>query len=132
MIDRDLRVQADVIAALRAAITGIPVTADVSVPANGRYVRVDSFSAVDDDLYKRETTSTHSFIVHVFDAPPGGTTSLLWVRQTLAVADTAIVSAILSGGRARRQEAQALLEPKAAEGVFDAHGFIRYTVQIGA
>lgn len=132
IIERDTQIQADVITALRAALPGVHVSADVSKPANGRYVRVDGFNLLDDDMYKNAETSTHFFFVHVFDAPPGGTNSLLWTRQTMAVADHAVRQATLAGGKARRQEAQVLFEPATAEKVFDAHGFIRYRVQLGA
>lgn len=132
MILRDTQVQTEVIQALRLALSGIDVTADPSIPPAGRYVRVDGWSPMDDDLYKNTETTTHFFFVHVFDAPPGGTKSLRWARETLAAADQAIMAANIVGGTARRQEAQVLFEPSNAEGVFDAHGFIRYRVQLGA
>lgn len=131
IIDRDGQIQTELFAALTSALVGITVTAEPTVPGE-RFVRIDSFSALDNELYKSSEATTHSFTVHVFDQPDGGALSLVWVRQTLSLIDQVVMSASLAGGRARRQEAQALFEPTAAEGVNDAHGFIRYSVQIGA
>lgn len=131
IIDRDNQVQTALFAVLEAALPGITVTAEPTVPGE-RFVRIDSFIAVDNELYKSSEATTHSFTVHVFDQPDGGALTLTWVRQTLSAIDQAVMSASLAGGRARRQEAQALFEPTSAEGVNDAHGFIRYSVQIGA
>lgn len=132
MMERGKQVQATVIGALEPALSPLTVTAGPSLSVGARYVRVDSFLLRDDDQYRNAETSTHEFVVHVFDAPEGGTRSLSWAWDTLAAVDSVLTGLTVSGGTVRRQEAQCLFEPKATEGVFDAHGFIRYRVQIGA
>lgn len=132
MLLRQQQIEIEVIAALRAAMPSLQIDTFGLKPASGRFMRLDSFNVLDDDLYKDYETTTHNFTMHAFDAPPGGTRSLKWVEETLARADDVVRSATLAGGRARRQDAQVLFEPTSAEGVSDAHGFIRYSVQIGA
>lgn len=129
--NRDDEIQSALYNTLTSANLGVPVTTEPTA-VQDRYVRIDSFTALDDDIYKNRETTTHSFTVHVFDAPDGGAKSFRWVRQMLGAIDTVIRASALAGGSARRQDFQVLFEPTTAEGVFDAHGFIRYSVQIGA
>lgn len=131
IVDRDSQVHTEIFQRLQDPILSVPVTTEPTVHHN-QYVRIDAFTALDNELYKTSETSTHSFTIHAFDAPDGGSKSLTWVRETMAVVDQLIRGAKIAGGLARRQEVQFLFEPTTAEGVFDAHGFIRYSVQIGA
>lgn len=60
----------------------IPVTATVPNPLPPRYCRLDGFQVVPFRQFKKHDKARHLFIVHLFDAPEGGTDSLSWVKQT--------------------------------------------------
>lgn len=130
IIDRAIDVQTAVLAHLGAALDPIQVTAEPT--GEPRYVRVDSFTAVNDEQYRNHESSTHRFSVNAFDSPEGGTRSLAWVWNALRAANAAMKSLRIEGVEVVAEDAQAWLNPAAAEGVFNAQGFIRYRVQLGA
>lgn len=130
MIDRAIAVQTEIHARLSAALSPLPVT---TAPTGAtRYVRIEGFTANNDEIYKDAESSTHRFSVNAFDALEGGTRSLAWVWNTLAAANTALSGFEVAGSKLVAEDTQAWFDPKTTEGVFNAQGFIRYRVQLGA
>lgn len=96
-----------------------------------KYIRLDSFTIANDELYKEEESGTHRFTVHAFDSPAGGALSFLWVRNALATVHQTIRSTRINGfGSFVLEDSQFVFDPLPGEGL-SAHGFSRYRVQIG-
>lgn len=84
----DLRVA--VYQALDAAFPDVEVMSAPSVSPPARYVRIDGFTVDDDETFRNRERGRHGFMVHIFDAPEGGTQSLRWVAQGMATAAAAL------------------------------------------
>lgn len=128
MLD-DWNLQQELFSAISAAVTPVPVT---SAPKKyERYVRMDGWSVLNDELYRNQDTRTHRFFVHVFDAPNGGTESLAWTKSLMGLIEAALKGFTSTLGRGLvMEEAQATFEPRTDEN-HNAHGFLRYRIQIG-
>lgn len=128
-LDQSLTVLADIIGVLTARFPDLPVETAPNM-SGARYIRLDGLGFVDDLLYKGQQSGTHRVFLHVIDK---GTESLAWVLQTMAQADHALKEATIAGAsRALQSESgEALFEPQTDES-FDAHGIIRYRLQLGA
>lgn len=126
----------DVWAATRAlivaAVAPVPVLGGPQAARAPRWVRIDGMSYVNDELYRNADSATYRFFVHVFDAPEGGTNSLEWAMVTLNDIQLVLAGQRVAGGLLVLEDVQAVFDPKATEGVFDAHAFARFRVQIGA
>lgn len=111
-----------------------PVLVTTAVPRNppDRYCRIDGFSMAANRDYKNRAQGDHSFTIHVFDAPEGGTSSLSWVRQQIAAAHAAVEGLELdaSSQPIRLGTASVALDHR-EDGVTDAHALARYTATIG-
>lgn len=122
--------QEEVYAAVAVAVAPVPVT---SAPQKlSRYVRIDGWTLVNPEIYRNREMANHAFFIHVFDAPAGGTSSLKWTKSLMSSIHGALKG--LSSERLRglvMEEAQATFEPRQDEN-HDAHGFMRYRVQLGA
>lgn len=131
MIQRAIHVQTEVHAALSAALAPIPVTTAPTGAA--RHVRVEGLTVNHDEIYKNAEPATLRFSVNTFDSPEGGTRSLAWTWNTLAAINEVLSKRRLTaGGTVVAEDAQAWFDPQQTEGVFTAHGYTRYRVQIGA
>lgn len=124
--------QAAVFNAVSAALDPVPVTTSVPRDPEARYCRIDGFSMAANRAHKNQAQGDHSFTIHVFDAPEGGTSSLAWARQQIAAAHAAVEGLKLdaSSHPIRLGTAAAALDNR-EDGVTDAHAFARYTATIG-
>lgn len=99
--------------------------------APDRYWRIDGWTLSPEQAFKNKETAYHGVMVHVIDAPAGGTDDLQWVKETMATIHTAINGMRLDDNSRglTAQTGDARLEPK-EDKVNDAHAFMRYTAAI--
>lgn len=121
----------EVMTRIRSVVT-VPVEMAPPKSPPDRYVRIDGLSALDLELYRDAPFFDHSFMVHAFDAPAGGTTSLAWVIQTIEAIKTEILDIRIgqNGTSLRMDRATVTFDPRKDDG-HDAHALHRYQITIG-
>lgn len=131
-IAKAFSLQQAVYSALAIAMPGVPVYAYPPEPMPEKHCRIDGFAMAANDAYKNREQGDHTLTVHLIEAPSGGTLSLQWVRQQAAAAHDALKVLQLDSMSLTLTlvAAGAALEPR-ADGVRDAHAFLRYTTTIG-